>query len=340
MATYTTTLALRKPAGTDYVSRVLDINNNLDSVDALFHATTGHKHTGAGTHGPVVTLTESQIVYDAVEAATLDTLSGASMLINNLNRIRYYLTQISGQALGTVSVSLNAHVINTSSAHTVSGVLTVATAHAAGTNPATNGTFRGPNNTLTLVARNAANSADLELIWLSLADVVIVGNTTSTKVQVRTALQVDGAYISVGPLNVSTTGAFRMQNNTSVVQRNNANNADLQVVGLDTADALVLRGQRSLFQYPASSAVDWNNGDSQTFAISSNTTFTFANPVTGRFYTLKITQDGTGSRTYTWPAAVKWPNGVAPTASGANKVDMMTFYYDGTNYYGSAVVNY
>src|SRR5258706_5756505 len=109
MSSLTTILSLRKPDGPDNVSHTLDLNGNWDLVDALFNTSTGHKHTGAGTNGPIVVIDETQVVYDATEAATLDTLSGASHLINNMNRIRYWLTQISGQSLGTVTTSLNTH---------------------------------------------------------------------------------------------------------------------------------------------------------------------------------------------------------------------------------------
>jgi hypothetical protein len=55
--------------------------------------------------------------------------------------------------------------------------------------------------------------------------------------------------------------------------------------------------------------------------------------------TLKITQDATGSRTITWPAAVKWPSGVAPTlTTTAAKTDFigLTTYNNGTTWYGFA----
>jgi len=65
-------------------------------------------------------------------------------------------------------------------------------------------------------------------------------------------------------------------------------------------------------------------------------TYTFTSPVgVGRF-SLKLVQDATGSRTATWPATVKWAGGVAPTLStAANAIDIATFYWDGTNYFGT-----
>lgn len=86
--------------------------------------------------------------------------------------------------------------------------------------------------------------------------------------------------------------------------------------------------------------IDWTNGNSQSCTATGNVTFTLSNPVKGEVYLLKITQDGTGARTYTWPAAVKWSGGTAPTGSGAAKVDLINFYYDGTSYYGASSLNY
>ena len=68
---------------------------------------------------------------------------------------------------------------------------------------------------------------------------------------------------------------------------------------------------------------------------------------------LKLTQDGTGSRTVTnWKSfdqaggnagTVKWAGGSAPTLStGANAIDIISFYWDNTNHtaYGVASLNF
>lgn len=52
--------------------------------------------------------------------------------------------------------------------------------------------------------------------------------------------------------------------------------------------------------------------------LTGNCTFTFTNPPANcGGFTLVLRQDGTGSRTVTWPASVDWPNGVAPTIPSA-----------------------
>lgn len=58
-----------------------------------------------------------------------------------------------------------------------------------------------------------------------------------------------------------------------------------------------------------------------------------SNPVTGINYVVNIKQDGTGSRTLTWPSNIKWTNNTAPTlTTTANRYDVFMFFYDGTNF--------
>ena len=54
-------------------------------------------------------------------------------------------------------------------------------------------------------------------------------------------------------------------------------------------------------------------------------------------YILRVYQDATGSRTITtWNSVFKWTAAVAPVLStGAGKLDIITFFSDGTNLYGS-----
>ncbi len=86
----------------------------------------------------------------------------------------------------------------------------------------------------------------------------------------------------------------------------------------------------------ANVTINWNNGNKQKITLAHNVTFAFTDPSAGvGSFSLKITQDGTGSRTVTWPASVKWPGGVAPTLSTApGYIDIVTCIYDsGPVYY-------
>jgi len=83
--------------------------------------------------------------------------------------------------------------------------------------------------------------------------------------------------------------------------------------------------------------VDWNDGNAQEVDLGSasgNLTATLSNPNAGGFYFLKIIQAST-ARTITWPAAVKWAEGVTPVLSTVDdSIDSVTLFYDGTNYLG------
>ena len=82
--------------------------------------------------------------------------------------------------------------------------------------------------------------------------------------------------------------------------------------------------------------IDLANGTVQILTLTGNCTFTFPTATAGKSFILLLKQDGTGSRTATWPSAVKWPAGTAPTiTSTASKLDKYIFTADGTNWYGS-----
>jgi hypothetical protein len=77
-------------------------------------------------------------------------------------------------------------------------------------------------------------------------------------------------------------------------------------------------------------------GTVQILTLTGNCTFTFPTATAGESFTLLLRQDGTGGRTVTWPANVRWPGGTAPTiTSTASRQDKYVFTADGTNFYGS-----
>jgi len=86
--------------------------------------------------------------------------------------------------------------------------------------------------------------------------------------------------------------------------------------------------------------VDLSNGNVFELTLTGNCAYTFSNPPAtgiGGSFTLIQKQDGTGSRTVTWPASVDWAGGTAPTiTSTASSVDIFTFITTdaGTTWYG------
>lgn len=85
--------------------------------------------------------------------------------------------------------------------------------------------------------------------------------------------------------------------------------------------------------------IDCNDGNIHTITLGASITFTISNAASGDYstgLTLVLTQDGTGSRTVTWPASVAWQGGAAPTlSSAASAVDVITLFTvdNGTTWY-------
>ena len=87
--------------------------------------------------------------------------------------------------------------------------------------------------------------------------------------------------------------------------------------------------------------IDLTDGNVHNVTLTANCTFTFSNPPasgTSGSFTLFLNQDGTGSRTATWPGSVKWAGGTAPTlTTTASRTDILVFTTidAGTIWYGA-----
>lgn len=95
----------------------------------------------------------------------------------------------------------------------------------------------------------------------------------------------------------------------------------------------------TLFSANTGTAITVNlaNGTVQNLTLTGNATITMPTAVAGKSFIIMLRQDGTGSRSVTWSTVV-WPGGTAPTITGtANKMDMYSFFSDGTNWYGVIV---
>lgn len=87
--------------------------------------------------------------------------------------------------------------------------------------------------------------------------------------------------------------------------------------------------------------VNWQNSNKAKLTLSENvTTFNFTAPSNPCNLLLRVIQDSS-PRTISWPAAVKWAGGTAPTlTTTAGRIDIMTFYWSGSHYYGSYIQDF
>lgn len=95
----------------------------------------------------------------------------------------------------------------------------------------------------------------------------------------------------------------------------------------------------------ATGTIDWRNGPKQTVTLNSATGSIFMTGPSGvNNLLLRVVQDATGNRRAIWPGGstgVKWPGGapVVLSQTGAAE-DIVTFYYNGTGYYGAANLDF
>jgi hypothetical protein len=123
---------------------------------------------------------------------------------------------------------------------------------------------------------------------------------------------------------------------------NATTNPDYEFLGSGSVKAkTVVFDEYENGNFGATPTLDWNNGQKQHGTLSANATFTFTAPAADGNFTLRFTQ-GAGGYTVTWPAAVKWPGGTAPNLNPqtGGEINIVTFYYDGTSYYGQAALDF
>ncbi len=85
---------------------------------------------------------------------------------------------------------------------------------------------------------------------------------------------------------------------------------------------------------------DMNLGGVATITLGGNRTMAAPTNMKKGVYILHVVQDGTGSRTITWNAVFKWQSAVAPVLTTTlNRRDVMSFICDGTNLYGSFMLD-
>jgi hypothetical protein len=89
----------------------------------------------------------------------------------------------------------------------------------------------------------------------------------------------------------------------------------------------------------AAIAWDLSLGYTARLTLATNATLSApTNAEAGDSIVLIVTQDGTGGRTLAYNAVFKWPSGTPVTlTTTAGAIDVLTFVYDGTNWYGTGL---
>jgi hypothetical protein len=116
----------------------------------------------------------------------------------------------------------------------------------------------------------------------------------------------------------------------------NANNWDLDNVRTVTFNQEFDNGTAGV-----ADTINWLVAQKQKTTLSDNCTLTFIAPLGPCNLVLKVVQDGSGGNAITWPSTTRWPGGTDPTiTSTGDAIDIISFYFDGTNYYGVGSLNF
>lgn len=86
---------------------------------------------------------------------------------------------------------------------------------------------------------------------------------------------------------------------------------------------------------------DLDSANTHSVILGGNRTLALSNADAGQKFIIRLTQDGTGSRTVTWFSTIKWAGGVTPTlTTTANKTDVFGFICTSAGNYDGFVVGY
>jgi len=87
--------------------------------------------------------------------------------------------------------------------------------------------------------------------------------------------------------------------------------------------------------------VNWCVGNKQSVSLTEDTVISFVDPPGPSSLQLIMTQSNGGDHSPTFPPNVLFPNGTQPSSTSSDgSVDIWSFLFDGTKYYGTAVRNF
>lgn len=119
-------------------------------------------------------------------------------------------------------------------------------------------------------------------------------------------------------------------------------NLDLRLSGKGTGKVYHSTGAYQALQSTGDGATvtfDMAASNINSVTLGGNRTLTLSNVSVGQCFMLRLTQDGTGSRTVTWFTTIKWAGGAAPTlTTTAAKADLFGFLCTSSGNYDGFVI--
>ena len=195
---------------------------------------------------------------------------------------------------------------------------------------------------LTVSGNDIKSSGGSTAITMSTTDVTIAGDLTVTGNDIKsssaTAITMSGTDVSIaGDLTV-TGNDIKSSSATAM----SLSGADVSMQG-NTSFKNYTEGVVAIGTVGATHTFDLANGTVQTATLTSAPACTFTMPTAtaGKSFVLLIKQPASGSTTTATFTGVKWSGGTAPTITATlGRLDVISFFADGTNWYGSFVQNF
>ena len=190
------------------------------------------------------------------------------------------------------------------------------------------------NITVTITSSTEINDLTAAVVWDDVPDINI---TESSVTQHEAAL-------SITESQISDLGSYleNIVEDTTPTLGGDLDADSNSIINIDNIEVEGHAYSQEIDNGNSSTAdtIDWTAGNFQKSTLTDDCTYTFTAPTGTTTLILKLIQDGTGSRVATFPASVKWSGGTAPTlTTTANAIDIISFYYDGTNYYGGSILD-
>jgi hypothetical protein len=290
-----------------------DAGSQISELDCLFSSA----KSNAGTDTVIGTGGSGDMVLASVQTVTgAKTFNDAKLILAGVTSGTTTLK--SGAAAGTSVITLP--------------VATDTLVGKATTDTFTNKSISGATNTLSAIGLSSLSATGTPSATTYLRG----DNTWATPAGSGTVTSVTSANSDISIATTTTT---------PVLTLNSSSTATASKVVLRDSNAIIyatsiIQSTSTNATSGAAATLNWNNGANQRLTLTANCTLTFSNPVAGAKYTIELIQDVTGTRTVTFPT-IKWASGSAPVlTTTAAKVDIISLYYNGTDYFGTYSLNF
>jgi hypothetical protein len=171
--------------------------------------------------------------------------------------------------------------------------------------------------------------------------------TTGNNFLIGTGTAGQALILMTGGTTQSTNERMRIDGSGNVGIGKTTPSYKVDVHGRGNFDStLNAPGYSSTFQtltFGTTTIWDQTKGSTAAITLTANATLSITNAVAGMYGLVRVTQDATGSRTLTLPAGSKVINGgggAVTLTSTAGATDVLSYFYDGTNYYWTVGYNY